>query len=251
MLLASPRPASRPVPGPRTGSAAPPAAEPPHGPVGARWKVTATHKDCSSTAATSTAPQSLIVEGEEKLPTKAKIMIRKQIYYKSSLIRLYHAQELVATQLEPILNFQFGAWGLRAKETKAQEEESWVGTHTQFKVCIEFHQCLVFSELELRPLFFPSRRIPQVSLQLSGIKPHGCKIKVVQTGLNCRDFLPSSEITLPRAVYKTDKAQLQSSELNLYRLEPTCIHLLSSFHEAGNTIKTTNKRKINEQKLLL
>lgn len=66
----------------------------------------------------------------------------------------------------------------------------------------------------------------------------------LQTGSNCTDLLPSSEITLPRAAYKTDKAQLQSSDLNLlYRLEPASIHLLPSFHEAGNTIKATNTKK--------
>lgn len=37
----------------------------------------------------------------------------------------------------------------------------------------------VFSELELRPLF-PCCRIPQASLQLSGVKPRGCKAEGVQ-----------------------------------------------------------------------
>lgn len=77
----------------------------------------------------------------------------------------------------------------------------------------------------------------------SGFSPLSLPVWTLQTGSNCTDLLPSSEIILPRAVYKTGKAQLQSSELNLlYRLEPTCICLPSSFHEAGNTIKTTNTK---------
>lgn len=74
--------------------------------------------------------------------------------------------------------------------------------------------------------------------------PPVLSVWTLQTGSNCTDLLPSSEITLPRAVYKRDKAQLQSSDLNLlYRLEPTSICLLPSFHQAGNTIKTTSTKE--------
>lgn len=86
----------------------------------------------------------------------------------------------------------------------------------------------------------------------SGFTPLSCLSKL-KTGSNCTELLPSSEITLPRAGYKTDKAQLQSSELNLlYRLESTSLclaFLLSRSRKYNKNYK--HKIKVNEQKLLL
>lgn len=88
--------------------------------------------------------------------------------------------ELVATQLETTLNFQCGAWGLCANEDRAQHEEIWVRTKLTSRFTLNLISVSCTKGLfraATQTCFFPCGRIPQESLQLSGIKPHGCKMK--------------------------------------------------------------------------